>query len=78
LEIEGDEYSTEAPATFNTLFVEEEIYSRFDPDVNAVKKSKLCHYAFYISSHQIESTRIPPIQHFIWAEVRINYLKGVI
>jgi len=44
LEIEGDEYSTQAPVTSSTLFVEEEFNSRFGPDVNAVKKSLPCHY----------------------------------
>jgi len=53
-EIEGDEYATQATVTSNTLFFEEEFYSRFDPDVNAVKKkSLLCHYKIYISSHPI-------------------------
>ena len=63
LEIEGDEYSTQAPVTSNTLFVEEEFHSRFGPDVNAVKKFLLLHYTFYISSHHIESSRISPIQY---------------
>jgi hypothetical protein len=52
-EIDGDEYSTQATVTPNTLFFKEDFYSRFGPDVNVVKKSLLYHYTFYISSHPI-------------------------
>jgi len=39
-------------------------------------QKKILALSLYISSHPIESTRISLIHYFIWAEVRISYLKG--